>query len=157
MTTNMVRLDGWNPRGERLVDHVPMGHWETATFTAGLGQTGIVAPMLIKGAMNGEAFLAYIKHPVPTLKRGDVVVIDNVPCHKVAGVEEIIQAAGTSLRYLPPYSPDFNPDRIGIPSSEDAAAQGCRANIARACAIRSLVHSNAQTFRIYRVLQTCGL
>jgi transposase len=110
VTTNMVRLNGWNPRGERLVCDAPMGHWETVTFIAGLRQTGIVAPMLIKGAMNGEAFLAYIEQClVPTLKRGDVVVVDNVPFHKVAGVEDAIQAAGASLRYLPKYSPDLNP------------------------------------------------
>jgi len=106
----MVRPNGWSPRGERLVGDVPMGYWETVTFIAGLRQTGIVAPMLIKGAMNGEAFLAYIEQClVPTLKRNDVVVIDNVPFHKVAGVEEAIQAAGAELRYLPPYSPQFNP------------------------------------------------
>jgi transposase len=87
-----------------------MGHWETVTFIAGLRQTGIVAPMLIKGAMNGEAFLAYIEQClVPTLKRRDVVVVDNVPFHKVAGVEDAIQAVGASLRYLPKYSPDLNP------------------------------------------------
>ena len=91
VTTNMVRLNGWNRRGERLVSDVPMGHWETVTFIAGLRQTGIVAPMLIKGAMNGEAFLAYIEQClVPTLKRRDVVVVDNVPFHKVAGVEDAI-------------------------------------------------------------------
>jgi transposase len=110
VTTNMVRLNGWNPRGERLVSDAPMGHWETVTFIAGLRQSGIVAPMLIKGAMNGEAFLAYIEQClVPTLKRRDIVVIDNVPFHKVAGVEEAIQAVGASLRYLPQYSPDLNP------------------------------------------------
>jgi len=110
VTTNMVRLDGWSPRGERLLADAPMGHWETVTFIAGLRQTGIVAPMLIKGAMNGEAFLAYIEQfLVPTLKRRDIVVVDNVPFHKVAGVEELIQAVGASLRYLPPYSPDLNP------------------------------------------------
>jgi transposase len=110
VTTNMVRLNGWNPRGERLVSDAPMGHWETVTFIAGLRQTGIVAPMLIKGAMNGEAFLAYIEQClVPTLKRRDVVVVDNVPFHKVAGVEDAIQAVGASLRYLPKYSPDLNP------------------------------------------------
>jgi transposase len=110
ITTNMVRLNGWNPRGERLVGDVPMGHWETVTFIAGLRQTGIVAPMLIEGAMNGQAFLAYIERClVPTLKRRDIVVIDNVSFHKVAGVEEAIQACGASLRYLPPYSPEFNP------------------------------------------------
>src|SRR5256884_2171136 len=110
VTTNMVRLNGWNPRGERLVGDVPMGHWETVTFIAGFRQTGIVAPMLIKGAMNGEAFLAYIEQClVPTLKRKDIVVVDNVSFHKVAGVEEAIQAGGAELRYLPQYSPGFNP------------------------------------------------
>jgi transposase len=99
-----------NPRGERLVSDAPMGHWERVTFIAGLRQTGIVAPMLIKGAMNGEAFLAYIEQClVPTLKRRDIVVVDNVPFHKVGGVEEAIQAVGASLRYLPKYSPDLNP------------------------------------------------
>src|SRR5438445_8337527 len=112
VTTNMVlvRLNGWNPRGERLVGDVPMGHWETVTFIAGFRQTGIVAPMLIKGAMNGEAFLAYIEQClVPTLKRKDIVIVDNVSFHKVAGVEEAIQASGAELRYLPPYSPEFKP------------------------------------------------
>lgn len=110
VTTNMVRLNGWSPCGERLIGDVPMGHWETVTFIAGFRQTGIVAPMLIKGAMNGEAFLAYIEQClVPTLKRRDIVVIDNVSFHKVLGVEEAIQARGASLRYLPQYSPDLNP------------------------------------------------
>jgi transposase len=110
VTTNMVRLNGWNPRGERLVGDVPMGHWETLTFIAGFRQTGIVAPMMIKGAMNGQAFLAYIEQClVPTLKRRDIVVIDNVSFHKVAGVEEALQTRRASLRYLPPYSPEFNP------------------------------------------------
>src|SRR5438034_1814795 len=110
VTTNMVRLDGWSPRGERLLADAPMGRWETVTFIAGFRQTGIVAPMLIKGAMNGEAFLAYIEQClVPTLKRKDIVVADNVSFHKVAGVEEAIQAGGAELRYLPPYSPEFNP------------------------------------------------
>ena len=93
----MVRLNGWSPRGERLVGDVPMGQWETVTFIAGLRQTGIVAPMVIKGAMNGEAFLAYIEQClVPTLQRRDIVVVDNVSFHKVAGVEEAIHAAGAS-------------------------------------------------------------
>ena len=108
VTTNMLRLNGWNSRGERLFADAPMGHWETVTFIAGLRQTGIVAPMLIKGAMNGEAFLAYVEQCLaPTLKRGDIVVADNVAFHKVAGVEEAIRAAGASLRYLPQYSPDL--------------------------------------------------
>lgn len=110
VTTNMVRLNGWNRRGERLVGDVPMGQWETLTFIAGLRHNRIVAPMVIKGAMNGEAFLAYIEQcVVPTLRRRDIVVIDNVSFHKVAGVEEAIRAACAELRYLPQYSPDLNP------------------------------------------------
>lgn len=110
VTTNMVRLNGWNRRGERLVGDVPMGNWETLTFIAGLRHNRIVAPMVIKGAMNGEAFLAYIEQcVVPTLRRRDIVVIDNVSFHKVAGVEEAIRAACAELRYLPQYSPDLNP------------------------------------------------
>jgi transposase len=110
VTTNMVRLNGWSPRGQRLIGHVPMGHWETVTLIAGFRLTGIVAPMLIKGAMNGEAFLTYLEHfLVPTLKRRDIVILDNVSFHKVTGVQEIIQAAGAELRYLPQYSPEFNP------------------------------------------------
>jgi transposase len=110
ITTNMVRPNGWSPRGERLVGDVPMGHWETLTFIAGFRQTGIVAPMVIKGAMNGEAFLAYVEQClIPTLKRRDIVVIDNVSFHKVVAVEEAIRTAGASLRYLPQYSPEFNP------------------------------------------------
>jgi transposase len=104
ITTNMVRPNGWSPRGERLVADAPMGHWETVTFIAGLRQTGIVAPMVIKGAMNGQAFLAYIEQCLaPTLKPGDVVVADNV------SLEEALRAVGASLRYLPQYSPDLNP------------------------------------------------
>jgi hypothetical protein len=110
----MVRLNGWSPCGERLVADAPMGHWETITFIAGLRQTGIVAPMLIKGAMNGEAFLAYIEQCLaPTLKRGDIVVADNVSFHKIAGVEEALRGVGASLRFLPQYSPDLNPIHKG--------------------------------------------
>jgi DDE superfamily endonuclease len=98
VSTNMVRPNGWNSRGERLVGHVPMGHWKTMTFIAGFRQTGIVAPMVIKGAMNGEAFLAYIEQClVPTLKRRDVVVIDNVPFHKASGVKGYSDVSGRTF------------------------------------------------------------
>ena len=110
VTTRMVRLNGWSPRGERLVGDVPMGRWETLTFIAGFRQSGIVAPMLIKGAMNGETFLAYVEQCLaPTLRRRDTVVLDNVSFHKVVGVEEAIEARRAELRYLPQYSPEFNP------------------------------------------------
>ena len=92
-----------------------MGHWETVTFIAGLRNTGIVAPMLIKGAMNGETFVAYVEQCLaPTLGRGDIVVMDNVPAHKVEGVREAIESVGATLRYLPPYSPDLNPIELSF-------------------------------------------
>ena len=110
VSTNMVRSNGRSPRGERLIGYVPLGHWETVTLVAGLRHTGIVAPMLINGAMNGEIFLAYLEQCLaPTLKRRDIVVVDNLPAHRVFGVEEAIEAVGASLRYLPQYSPDLNP------------------------------------------------
>jgi DDE superfamily endonuclease len=96
----MARLRGRAPRGERCRAAVPHGHWKSTTFTAGLRLDGIVAPWLLDGVMDGEAFLVYLRR---------VVVMDNLPAHKVAGVREIIEAAGACLRYLPPYSPDFNP------------------------------------------------
>ena len=106
----MARLRGRSQRGERCRATVPHGHWKSATFTAGLRLDGIVAPWLLDGAMDGEAFLVYLRCVlVPTLQPGDVVVMDNLPAHKVAGVREIIEATGAYLRYLPPYSPDFNP------------------------------------------------
>lgn len=109
-TTNMVRPYGWGPRSERLVDATPWGHWKTTTFVAGLRADGIVAPMVLDGAMDGPAFRAYVEQVlVPDLSKGDVVVMDNLPAHKVAGVREAIGAAGAGVLYLPPYSPDLNP------------------------------------------------
>ena len=89
---------------------MPHGHWKTTTFTAGLRRTGMSAPMVLDGAMDGPSFLAYVEQVlVPTLAPGDIVIMDNLPAHKPAGVRAAIEAIGASLRYLPPYSPDFNP------------------------------------------------
>jgi transposase len=108
--TSMVRLRGRCPRGERLIGYAPHGHWKTITFVAGLRQRAMVAPFVLEGAMNGPMFLAYVKQClVPTLKRGDTVVMDNLPVYKVVGVDAAIKAAGATLRYLPSYSPDLNP------------------------------------------------
>jgi transposase len=108
--TNMIRRYGWGPRCERLVDAAPHGHWRTTTFVAGLRSTGLVAPLVLDGPMTGEIFLAYVdQFLVPTLTKGDVVVMDNLAAHKVAGVRKAIRAKGASLLYLPAYSPDLNP------------------------------------------------
>ena len=109
-STKMARLRGRAPRGERCVASIPHGHWKTTTFTAGLRIGGMVAPMVLDGPMHGAAFLAYVEQVlVPELTRGDVVVMDNLPAHKVTGVEKAIEDVGARLIYLPPYSPDFNP------------------------------------------------
>jgi transposase len=109
-STNMVRRYGWSPRGERLVDAAPHGHWRTTTFVAGLRSSGIIAPLVLDGPMTGEAFRAYVEQFLaPALSAGNVVVMDNLGAHKVAGVAEAIAAVGASILYLPPYSPDLNP------------------------------------------------
>ncbi len=110
LNTKMTRLYGRAPRGERLVAAVPHGHWRTSTFIAGLRQSGVIAPLVLDGPMTGAAFRAYVEQAlVPALQPGDVVVMDNLAAHKVAGIEEAIALAGASLLYLPPYSPDLNP------------------------------------------------
>jgi len=110
LNTKMTRLYGRAPRGERLVAAVPHGHWRTTTFIAGLRQSGVIAPLVLDGPMTGAAFRAYVEQAlVPALQPGDVVVMDNLAAHKVAGIEEAIALAGASLLYLPPYSPDLNP------------------------------------------------
>jgi transposase len=110
VSTNLVRVRGRAPRGVRLIGRVPLGEWKTVTFVAALRHNKMTAPMVVEGTMTGEMFLAYVEQClVPTLKRHDVVVVDNFPVHKVAGVSEAIEKAGATLRYLPKYSPDLNP------------------------------------------------
>ena len=110
-STKMARRFGRARRGERCVAAVPHGHWKTSTFVAGLRVDGVVAPMLLDGPMDRPAFLAYVQQVlVPQLRPGDTVIMDNLPAHKGAGVRKTIEAAGATLLYLPPYSPELNPD-----------------------------------------------
>jgi transposase len=110
VTTNMTRRYGWGPKGERLVDSAPHGHWKTTTVVAGLKASGVIAPFVLDGAMTGETFLAYVKEVLaPELEPGEAVVMDNLSVHKVKGVEEAIRAVGATVLYLPSYSPDLNP------------------------------------------------
>lgn len=109
-STKMTRIRGRSKRGERLIASVPHGHWKTTTFLAGLRHNGITAPIVLDGPMNGAIFLAYIEQFLaPTLKPDDIVIMDNLPAHKVNGIRLAIEAAGAKLMYLPPYSPDLNP------------------------------------------------
>jgi transposase len=106
----MSRLYGRSPKGKRCLDAVPHGHWQTATFIGALRHDRLSAPMLLDGPMNGDAFLAYVQQVLaPELSAGDIVICDNLACHKVAGVKTAIESVGASLWYLPAYSPDLNP------------------------------------------------
>jgi transposase len=111
----MTRRYGRSRRGQRLVCPVPHGHWKTTTFVAALGLEGMTAPLVIDGAMTGDLFVAYIEQVlVPVLQPGDMVVMDNLACHKRARVRQAIEAAGCQLVYLPPYSPDLNPIELAF-------------------------------------------
>lgn len=109
-STKMARLYGRVARGERCRAPVPHGHWKTTTFVGALRLSGVTAPMTLDGAMTGAAFLAYVEQAlVPCLRPGDIVVMDNLPAHKPPSIRQAIETAGAELRFLPPYSPDFNP------------------------------------------------
>jgi transposase len=109
-TTNMARRYGWGPSADRVIGRVPHGHWKVVTFVAALRATGLTAPMVVDGALTGGLFRAYVEQIlVGELRPGDGVVMDNLQCHKVAGVAEAIRRVGAEAVYLPPYSPDFNP------------------------------------------------
>jgi transposase len=128
--TNMTRLRGRAPRGQRLIAAVPHGHWKTSTVVAALRCDRISAAGVFDGAVNGESFLAFIEQVlVPTLRPGDVVIMDNLGSHKVAGVREAIEAAGASLLFLPPYSPDLNPIEMAFAKLK---------SLLRSCAIRTV-------------------
>jgi len=107
VATTIARLYGWAPQGERLVQKLPHGNWKTVTFIAALRHNRVTAPFVLEGPMTGEMFKAYTEQ---SLKRGDIVFMDNVSVHKVDGIEEAIKARGAILFYLPAYSPDFNPN-----------------------------------------------
>ncbi len=108
--TNMVRMHGRCPKGQRLLSSAPAGHWKTTTMLAAIGLDGVDAPWTLDGAIDADAFLVYVEHVlVPTFQGGEIVVLDNLSSHKHPRVAELINAAGAEVWYLPPYSPDFNP------------------------------------------------
>jgi len=147
----MARKCGRASKGERLRASVPHGHWKTTTFVAGLRRTGLTAPLVLDGPINGLWFQAYVDQVlVPTLRKGDIVVMDNLGSHKGANVRKAIEAAGATLLYLPPYSPDFNPIEMAFsklkallrkPPSEPSTPSGTGS----APCFRTSPQMNAQT------------
>ena len=125
VTTKMVRTHGRAPKGQRLVGKVPHGHWKTLTLIAALRFDSFTAPTVIEGAMDGPAFLAWVEQVlVPTLGKGDIVFMDNVRTHKIAGVREAIEAVGAKVRDLPAYSPDLNPIEQAFAKLKTALRKG---------------------------------
>jgi hypothetical protein len=130
-STKMTRLYGRCPRGERLVAPVPSGHWKTTTFLGALRQDGLVAPCAFDGPINGETFRAWVEQFLaPELKPGDIVILDNLPSHKVEGVRTAIENAGARLLSLPSYSRS-QPDRAVVRQTQGPAAQSRSANLRR--------------------------
>lgn len=114
-STNMARRYGWGPTAGRVIGRVPHGHWQTTTFVAALRADGLTAPMVIDGALTGDLFVAYARRVLgPTLRPGDVVVMDNLACHKRADAIRAIEAVGCRVAFLPPYSPDLNPIELAF-------------------------------------------
>ena len=110
LKTNMIKKTGWAPRGERLIDHAPHGHWNTQTFIAALRHDRLDAPWILKGAMDREMFDLYIETQLaPTLHKGDVVILDNLPVHKSPKSQALLKEQGNWFLFLPRYSPDLNP------------------------------------------------
>ena len=113
--TKMIRRYGWGPKSARVISDVPFGHWVTTTFVGALRTSGMTAPLVVDGPMNGDVFLAYVEQQlIKTLKPNDVVIMDNLSSHKRAGVKEAIESVGAHLAYLPPYSPDLNPIELAF-------------------------------------------
>jgi transposase len=115
LKTNMIKLTGWAPVGERLVDHAPFGHWHSQTFVAALRHDRLDAPWVIPGPMNGRLFDTYVETQLaPTLRPGDVVILDNLSSHKSPGAARTLREIGAWFLFLPPYSPDLNPIEMAI-------------------------------------------
>ena len=157
-STNMVRLRGRCRRGERLISRVPHGHWKTITFVAGLRHDKLTAPFVVDGPMTRAAFLAYIEQCLaPTLRHGDIVIIDNLPAHKGIAVQKAIEAARAKLLYLPKYSPDLNPIEQAFSKIEGVAAQGRRANHSKSLPQDRQTDCHLQRQRVHTLLHRCRL
>jgi len=139
--TNMTPLRGWAPRGLRLQTKAPHGHWKTTTFLAALRHNRIDAPWLFDGPIDGESFRTYVeKVLIPTLRPGDIVIMDNLGSHKAKAVRQLIRAAGAKLFFLPKYSPDPSPIDRSSPSSSTCCARPPRARPSASQSAKSSEH-----------------
>lgn len=155
--TCMTRTFGRSPIGTRLIEKVPSGRWQTTTFLGALRADGFIAPLTVDGAINGELFLGWVEqHLVPALRPDDIVVMDNLSSHKVAGVREAIEGIGAELRYLPPYSPDLNPIELAFAKFKKLLRDGAERTVDKLWDLcgRLLAEFNEQECRNY--FRHCG-
>ncbi|MBB4383355.1 transposase [Bradyrhizobium sp. SBR1B] len=144
VTAKMVRHYGRSPRGERLVASVPHGHWKTLTLVAALRNDGLTAPYVFDGAMDGPSFLAYVEQILaPTLRKRDIVFMDNLRTHKIDGIRQAIEAVGAKVRYLPAYSPDLNPIEMAFSKLKTALRKGAARTVK---ALMKLIGKLMKTF-----------
>ena len=128
--TCMTRTYGRSLIGTRLIEKVPSGRWETTTFLGAMRAEGFIAPLTVEGPINGELFLAWVRKELAlALRPGDIVVMDNLSSHKVAGVREAIEGVGAEVRYLPPYSPDLNPIELAFAKFKKLLRDGARRTV----------------------------
>ena len=155
--TNMARLRGWGLRGERVYGSIPNGQWHTTTMVSAIRHDGVIASMVLEGAMDGAAFEAYVEQVLaPALEPGNIVVMDNLSSHKSERVKELVEAVGANVWYLPPYSPDLNPiEMMWSKVKEFLRATAARTKEALYEAIR-LALQTITTLDIRNWFRTCG-
>lgn len=155
--TNFTRTYGRALSGVRLIEKTPSGRWQTTTFLGALRAEGFVAPLTVDGAINGPLFRAWIEqHLAPTLRPGDIVVMDNLSSHKVAGVREAIEAARAELRYLPPYSPDLNPIELAFAKFKKLLRDGAERTVDKLWKLCGKVLEQFTEDECRRYFQHCG-
>ena len=139
--TNMIRLRGRAPIGQRLIDYAPAGHWKTTTLIAALDHRGMRCSTVVDGAVNSEIFESFVEHVlIPTLTPGDIVVMDNLSSHKTARTRRLIESRQAQLIFLPPYSPDYNPiEMIFSKIKQSLRSLACRSRDALWRAMQSVL------------------
>lgn len=153
----MTRTYGRSQLGTRLIEKTPSGRWQTTTFLGALRFDGFIAPLTIDGAINGEMFLAWVtQHLAPTLRDGDVVVMDNLSSHKVKGVREAIESTGAELRYLPPYSPDLNPIELAFSKFKKLLRDGAERTVDKLWTLCGSILDEFTEHECRNYFQHCG-
>jgi len=155
--TNMTRTYGRSSLGSRLIEKTPASRWQTTTFLGALRVEGFVAPLTVDGAINGDLFRAWVEqHLAPTLRPGDLVVMDNLSSHKVRGVREAIESAGAELRYLPPYSPDLNPIELAFSKLKKLLRDGAQRTVDKLWELCARILDEFQEPECRRYFKHCG-